>query len=129
MALGDFRFSLSTAAYQQFERTSSYSWTASARIGVEAAVQFVGIGQEEITLTGTIYPHFRGGYGQIEKMRTIAAKGEPLFLVSGFENEGRVWGDYSITRVIEKQQHIGADGKPLRMDFTLHLIKYGDDNG
>jgi hypothetical protein len=124
MALGQFRFSLDSAAYQGLTRTSAYRWSAQDRVGREPSHQFVGAGAETIELRGTVYPHFRGGLAQVDRMRAEAGAGEPLQLVDG---RGRVWGQYVITRVMEEQARPDQIGIPRRMAFNLSLTRYGED--
>ena len=125
LALGDFRFSLDTAAFQDLERSSSWRWPSVERIGARPALQYVGPGEDTITMRGTIYPHFRGGVGQVSEMRAVASQGEPLMLVDG---TGRNWGLYVITEVREGQSTFFSSGKPRKIDFDLSLTMYEDDN-
>ena len=124
MALGDFRFSLSTAAYGELERTRSFRWAEQERVGRAPARQFVGVGADEISLSGTVFPHHAGGLGQIARMAEVAREGEPLQLTDG---RGVAWGRYCILRVGEGQSHIDGRGVPWRQDFELDLVAYGDD--
>ena len=87
MALGDYRFSLETAAYQELTRSTEYRWQSQDRLRHRPAQQYLGPGREEITLNGMIYPSFRGGLGQLDRMRQEAEKGTPLLLtVSEFQS-------------------------------------------
>ena len=125
MMLGtEYMFSLSTAAYQSLRRSAAYRWPAQERVGRRPARQFVGPGDETITLDGTIYPHYLGGIGQIEHMREVAGRGEPLALVDGLGNN---LGQWCIERVDETATIFEADGRPRRMDFNLGLARYGED--
>ncbi len=123
MALGDFRFSLPTAAYQNLTRTHRWTWAEQQRVGREAALQYTGK-SEAVTLEGVIYPHFKGGLGQVEKMRQQADKAEPLILVDGL---GNVWGKYVIEEAEEKQSTHFAQGLARKVDFQLALRRYGED--
>ncbi len=69
MQLGTFQFSLDRAAYQELRRNVEYRWAQMQRINHRPSLQFVGVGLESIDLRGTIYPHFRGGLGQIDALR------------------------------------------------------------
>lgn len=122
LALGDFRFSLSTAAYQTLERTSAWRWESVARVGVRPAQQYVGPGEDTVSIDGTVYPSFRGGLGQLDAMRAEADKGEALLLVDG---TGKVWGEYCITEVRETQTVFFSNGMPRKIDFSLSLTMYG----
>lgn len=45
MALGAYRFSLATAAYQRFARTARYRWVANNGVGSEPTQQYLGPGE------------------------------------------------------------------------------------
>jgi uncharacterized protein len=122
LALGIYRFALNTAAYQSFKRNNEYRWPVVERIGQEPLLQSIGIGAEHIDLEGVIYPHFRGGFAQIEAMRISAASQEPLFLIDG---RGYVLGRYVITHIEEVQNIFLQDGSPRRIEFRLNLARYG----
>lgn len=98
MGLGPFRFGLETAAYQTLSRATEYRWESQERIGRHPAMQFIGEGHTTIDLDGVIYPLFRGGLSQVDRMRTIAGQGAPQILVSG---RGRVYGQFVIMSVSE----------------------------
>jgi phage protein U len=125
MALGDFRFSISTAAYTDLERSNEWRWPSLDRIGVRPARQFTGPGEETVNMRGTIYPGFvaqRRGLDQIPKMRAIADAGEPLMLVDG---AGRAWGEFCIVSLREGQRTFYSDGTPRAIDFDISLVAYG----
>lgn len=124
MTLGGFQFGLTTAAHDQLQRQSSYRWEKQDRLGREPAMQFLGAGEDKVTLSGVIYPHFRGGLGQLNTMREMAGEGEPLQLIDGM---GNVLGRYCIASVQEGQAVYLGPGIPRRIDFTLELTRYGED--
>lgn len=124
MALGEYRFSLSTAAYNELKRVSEWRWAKQDRMGRKPGRQFTGPDGDTITLPGTVYPHFRGGLGQINAMRAEANKGKPLMMVDG---QGKIWGKWCITRIEEGQSAFLADGIPLKMDFSVTLEEYAPD--
>jgi phage protein U len=125
MALGDYRFSLSSAAYKELSRTSAWRWTKQERMGRKPARHFTGPDSDSITLAGTIYPHYWGGLGQINEMRRQADTGKPLILVDG---TGRVWGKWCVVKVTERQSNFLPNGVPLKMDFDLTLEEFGPDD-
>jgi phage protein U len=124
MALGDYRFALDTAAYEKLQRTTSYRWETINRLGRAPAQQFIGAGDDDISMDGVIYPHFRGGLGQLDEIRTLAGQGEPLLLVDG---TGKVWGDYVVREVGEGQSVFFSNGAPRKIEFSLTLRAFGDD--
>ena len=124
LALGPYRFSLNTSAYQSLKRSSEYRWPSIERIGKEPLLQAIGPGCDHIDLDGVIYPHFRGGLGQINAMRDSAQRQEPLMLING---QGNVLGRFVITQIEETQNTFLADGIPRKIEFRLSLERYGED--
>ena len=123
MKLGEYKFSIDTAAYNRMTRSTTYNWEAQGRVGNHEALQFTGFGEDAITLRGTIYPHWRSGPHQIRDMREQAGKGEPLMLVDG---NGFVHGRWVITGVEDRSDQFAPGGSPLRQEFTLNLRYYDD---
>ncbi|MBR3371162.1 MAG: phage tail protein [Rhodobacteraceae bacterium] len=124
MGLGAFRFGVTGGSYQSLRRTAEYRWASQDRLGRDPALQFTGPGNEEITLEGTIHPHFRGGLRQIEFMRQAARTGEPMMLVDGL---GFVFRRWAIMSVEETRTVLMADGAPRQIDFRISLRAYGED--
>lgn len=125
--LGDFSFSLDTAAPQDVGRQSQHRWQEHQRIGRKPAQQSTGQGADVITLAGVIYPHFRGGIGQVGRMRAMAGQGKPLALIYAFESVGQYNGLWCIRSVNEKRTTLFDDGRPRRIEFDLELVEYGAD--
>lgn len=121
MALGSFQFGLNSAAYQELSRSTEQRWASQDRFGQLAALQHTGPGTETITLPGVIYPEFRGGLAQLDRMRALAGRGVPLTLITG---TGRILGQYVIERVDERQTVFAAAGLPRKVEFTLNLRLY-----
>lgn len=125
--LGSFSFGIDTAAFQELQRVSTYRWQAQNRIGRKPAQQNTGQGADTINLTGVIYPHWRGGLGQIETLRALAAAGEPLALIYAFETIGQYCGRWCVTEIRDTRTVFFDDGTPRKIDFDIALVEYGDD--
>ena len=121
MQLGFFQFSIDGATYQRLSRSVEYRWARQARIGTNDALQFTGLGPETIEIEGVIYPHFRGGLKQVDRMRTQASLGLPLTLVSGI---GKVLGLWVVEGITEGQEVFASRGVPQRQDFTMRMTRY-----
>ena len=125
IALGTYRFGITSGAHQNLQRKASYRWAKSERIGRAPALQYLGPDSETISLDGVIYPHFRGGLHQVELMRAEAGLGVPLMLVDGL---GWVWQRWCITSVTEKKSLLFSDGAPRKIEFSVELEYYGSDH-
>lgn len=121
MQFGLFQFEIDTATYQQLDRSTEYRWARIPRIGAHDALQFTGFGDDAIDVSGVIYPHFRGGLGQIDKMRAQGSIGVPLPLVSG---TGKVLGLWVAVSITEGQTVFAAQGIPQRQDFSMRISRY-----
>ena len=124
LALGPFRFEMGHATYQSLAMSQSWRWPQQARIGREPALQFTGREPAEIRLQGVLFPGFDAGLAQVEAMRELADRGEPLQLVDGL---GRVWGSWVIVEVGDTRSVLMDDGQPRRVGFEVKLKAYGED--
>lgn len=124
MALGNYRYSIVRAAFDELVRIHNWKWEKQDRIGRSPAYQYMGLGEETITMQGRIYPYHRGGLGQIDAMRAEANQGKALILTDSL---GKIWGKYCITSIQEKRLHFDAHGLPRRQDFSINLTAYGED--
>jgi phage protein U len=123
MALGEFVFSLPTLAFQDLSRRTSWRWAENSRIGVRAASQFLGPGEDTITLAGLLVPQVIGDASSIRQLRALGDQGEAWPLVDG---TGRVHGAFVLTDLEERQTMLLQDGVPRRTDFSITL-KHVDD--
>ncbi len=121
MRLGTYKFSISTAAYQEFARTTQYRWARQERIGTNDALQFTGFGPETIDLRGVVFGAFAGGVRQPDALRLMASVGSPLPLISG---TGRILGLWCVERIAETQSVFVAQGAPLRQAFDMSMTRY-----
>ena len=118
MSLGMFTFAMDSVPYETLDRKTSWRFGRSERIGAHAAAQFLGPGEETITLAGVIAPPDVGAYGRLDLLKGMAAEGEAHNLVDG---DGRVHGWFTIEGIDEKQSHFLDGGVPRKVDFTLEL--------
>ncbi|MDO4708540.1 MAG: phage tail protein [Pseudomonadota bacterium] len=125
MAYGTFVFSLATAAFNDLQRSSAWRHPATERIGARAARQFLGVGEETLTLNGVIAPPLTGDFASLDELRALADEGRPAALVDG---AGRVYGSYVITALNETASLFFADGVPRRIEFSLSLVRVDDED-
>lgn len=124
MQLGSFQFGIATAAYLELSRSTEYRWAPQKRFGQLDARQFVGLGDDKVTLPCVVYPEWRGGFDQVENMKAQAATGQPFNLVDGL---GKSLGRWVIERVEETHTEFAAAGRPRKMEFTTELSRLPDE--
>ena len=121
LALGSYRFSVATGGFYESQRETSWRWASQEVIGAAPRKQYVGPGDDTLTLQGTIFPQYRGGIGQVDLMRTQAGLGQPLPLMTGW---GAFLGNYVITHISEIRTVFTSDGAPKKIDFVIGLERY-----
>ncbi|MDB5690798.1 MAG: oxidoreductase [Sphingomonas bacterium] len=119
MALGMFAFALPTLAHDELQRRMDWRHARSPRVGARDATQFVGPGDETISISGTAFAELADIDASLDQLRDMAASGNAWPLVDG---AGRVFGTFVITGLDERQKAFLPDGKPLRVDFALDLL-------
>ena len=124
LALGMFVFSLSTAAYQELQRQTEWRHASNTRIGAAPARQFVGRGEDAITLPGIILPELAGSALSLDALRLMANTGKAWPMVEG---SGRIYGLWVIESLSETKTLFFRDGTPRRIEFTLSLKRIDDD--
>lgn len=124
MALGMFVFSLRTAAYQELQRQTDWHHASNNRVGAAPARQFVGRGEDAITLPGIILPELAGSALSLDALRLMANTGKAWPMVEG---SGRIYGLWVIESMSETKTIFFSDGTPRRIEFTLSLKRTDDD--
>lgn len=124
LALGMFVFSLSTAAYQELQRQTEWRHASNNRIGAVPARQFLGRGDDSITLPGVILPELAGSGLSLDAIRLMANTGKAWPLVEG---SGRIYGLWVIDSLSETKTVFFRDGTPRRIEFSLSLKRIDDD--
>ena len=117
-------FNLDTAAFDELSRSTEFRWASQERLSRRPAQQAVGMGDEKLTLKGTIYPGFKGGLKQLDTLRTIGGRLQPLTLTTGY---GEVIGTWCLKSINEEQGALMHGGIPRKQVFTLEFTRYGDD--
>lgn len=124
MCLGQFVFSLSTLAYQDFQRQTQWRHPSNSRVGARPARQYAGPGDDTITLQGLLAPELTGSVESLDKLREMADTGAAWPLVEG---TGRVYGLYAIEQLSEGKTLFFKDGASRRIEFTINLTRVDDD--
>ncbi|ATI54491.1 phage tail protein [Sphingomonas melonis] len=124
LAIGLFAFSIPTLAHDELQRRSAWKHATSPRIGARDATQYVGPGEETIAISGTAYAELCDGAASLDQLRTMANAGDAWPVVDG---AGRVFGAYVIQTIDEGYRHLLPDGTPLKIDFTVNLLRVDDE--
>lgn len=124
LALGMFIFSLPTLAYQELQRQTEWRHGSNNRVGAAPARQFLGRGDDSITLPGILMPELAGSTLSLDALRLMANTGKAWPMVEG---SGRIYGLWVIKSLSETKTIFFRDGTPRRIEFTLSVERIDDD--
>lgn len=123
MALGMFVFGMHTLAYQEFQRQTEWRHSSTNRIGTNPARQYLGRGDDTITLPGVLVSGLTGTQVSLDVLRQMADTGKAWTLIEG---TGRIYGIWVIESMQETRTYFFKDGAARRIEFTLTLKRIDD---
>lgn len=146
MSLGDILFYRPfpgdvTPSFETITREMQASVPSQPRIGRDNAMQFTGPGEETISIHGRMFPYIFGGLSTLDALRDALRAGKPMMLVMFSPNmteesativpdqtySGKKVGNYMLRSVKRQDYLYTSDGLPMKVDFTIELVLYGDD--
>lgn len=123
LALGMFVFELATLGPDELQRKTNWNFANAPRVGARDAFQFLGVGSEKVSLSGTVYREIADGAVSLDQLREMGSAGEALPLVDG---RGTVLGNYIMESLDERHTWFLSDGTPRRIDFAIDLTRVDD---
>ena len=126
LTLGLFVFQLQTLPYQSLQQSLDYRWPSNNRIGERGAYQFLGIGEDKITLSGVLLPEITGGALSMLALKTMAELGKAWPLIGG---DGAIYGMYVVSSMTQTQSVFFADGSARRIEFSMTLTRVDESLG
>lgn len=117
-SLGLFVFETTSAAFDEVSRKSNYRFGTGNAVGVRPHMQYIGQDNDDISLSGTLYPELTDGIVALDSLRDMAATGKTYALMNG---SGYYYGMCYITDISETQSHLLPDGTARKISFTLSL--------
>ncbi|KVN23548.1 oxidoreductase [Burkholderia pyrrocinia] len=124
MSLNQFVFSLATAPYRELKRQRGWKHATSARIGVRDASQFTGVGNDTITLSGSVAPD--NGIGEIASVEALARMGDVGDAYVLVDGQGYVYGAYVIETLNITGTYHTKEGVPRKIEFDVTLKRVDD---
>lgn len=125
MCLGQFAFTTDTLTFTQIQRQRTWQYADNAVAIGRKKRQFIGSGDDSISLPGLIYQeHGFGNRVAIDDLAAMADTGQGFVLVDG---SGYLYGVYTIDSIDETKQVLLFNGVPRKIDFTIKLSRVDDD--
>ncbi|QHH99227.1 phage tail protein [Acinetobacter dispersus] len=125
MALGQFLFTTDVLSFNELQRQRQWKYGSNAVAKGRDAVQFMGAGEDTVTLTGVIYQeHGFGRRQSIDDIAAMADRGQSYLLVDG---SGYIYGVYKIDSLDETKGILTDIAVARKIDFTIKLSRTDDE--
>jgi len=124
MALGLFVFGMKTVPYQTLQRQVTWRHPSNSRVLARPSSQFVGRGDEIITLSGVLYPEVTGGKISLAALEAMADEGRAWPLIEG---TGWYYGLFVVEELATTAQAFFPDGAARKIEFTIKLKRTDDE--
>jgi len=118
MIYGLLPFMRQTLPYAEMQQNIDYRWPTNSRVGQRASAQFLGVGDEKITLTGELRPEVTGGTISLLSFKLLADEGRAWPLIGG---NGTIYGMYVTENFAASHSEFLSNGSALKITFTLSL--------
>lgn len=121
--LGMFVFELTSAPFDEISRRRDWRHERPERFGAPPASQFIGVGDDAVTISGTLIPGLAGSYSAIDTLAEMADAGEAYPLMDG---AGVMIGTFTIMGMDETRRYLTDQGKARMVDFSISLMRVPD---
>lgn len=120
MTWGPIAFGTSTAGFQMLRRATRFRVPTQQRIGNRPGYQFVGPGEDSVTLSGVLMLGYRGRASTLADLRALGDAGEAHSLTAG---SGEDFGKWWLGEVSEERHRLFSDGAPRKIAFTARFVR------
>lgn len=120
MIYGLIPFMRQTLPYSEMQQNVDYRWPTNSRVGQRASAQFIGPGDDKITLSGELRPEITGGALSMLTMKLLADEGRAWPLIGG---SGTIYGMYVIENYSSTSSEFYSDGSARKIMFSLSLLR------
>jgi uncharacterized protein len=108
------------------ERDAAGDWAHKHLVGRLRGAEFVGEGEDRLTLRGQILPTKIGGLDDLAAMHGLRVAGSPVIVVRG---DGAVLGWYAIDHVRESHELLAANGVGQVIRHEVRLFRVNPQDG
>ncbi|WAU72963.1 MULTISPECIES: phage tail protein [unclassified Acinetobacter] len=124
MALGQFLFTTDVLSFDALQRQRQWKYASNQVARGRDAVQFMGVGDDVVTLKGKIYEeHGFGKRQSIDELAAMADQGHGYVLIDG---SGYIYGVYKIDSIDEDKDTFIDVGVSRKIDFSIKLTHTDD---
>lgn len=120
MSLGSMVFRLPSLVAGEMDHQISVRHARNERIGASDAFQFIGPGDESITLSGVVLEGLHSPQAGFARLQEMQGSGRAWPLIDG---QGRSKGLWIITGLGRRHEQFDRHGSPRKTGWTLNLTR------
>ena len=117
---GALQFDITPLNVHEADQMTATDWARKEIAGAAIYREWVGEGDEEITLRGRVFPHRLGGLTELEVLESFRRQGKAELLMRG---DGAVLGWYVLEKLSRAHRFLGADGIGQQINFEGHFAR------
>lgn len=112
----------------KFDRTASADLVEKAVMGGLKPSEFMGEGEDNLTITGQLLPLKTGGLAEFEMLDEMRRTGARFPVMRG---DGKRLGTYAITDISERHDQLMRDGVGFTVKYSVSMrkVQAGYDGG
>lgn len=127
MGWGPFRFEVGRAAYEELTHSAEARWEKHPIIGRRPAPQYLGPGEEVVTLRGTLYTEGRQAVADMVRDLVRAAQGgQAYMLVSA---DGAIVDLFRLEKARRVESHHLPTAQAQKVEYDLEFHVHVDGEG
>jgi uncharacterized protein len=107
LQIGALQFALAPLNAHEIDRQAKADYVDKKIISRPPVYEYMGDGEDTITVRGRLFPFKTGGLGAVELAYTIMESGAPQMVVRG---DGKVYGWFVIVSINERAEYLAPDG-------------------
>lgn len=119
-SFGTIQFEVSPLNIHELDHVTETDWARKEIAGAGVYREWVGEGDEVVTLRGRIFPHRLGGLTELEVIDSFRRAGQAELLQRG---DGKNLGWYVIERFACTHRFLGADGVGQQIQFEATFAR------
>ncbi len=133
LRLGPHSFEIAPLNFQELSRETEVKWPAIPRFGGKPTRQMTGEGENDLTISGLLYPDDFGGRAELEALRATQLARKPVIMAGWAAGTSVVvWGKVAILKIHDKQTYINERGQGRKVSFKIDIAplpKLGEAGG
>ena len=123
MSLGGFKFEVGKTSYDKISKNTEYRWNELKTIGGRSYLQFMGENNEQMSLSGVIYPQYsrKQGIDAYSNLKSRASRGKPQILVDA---RGISHGRWVVEGLSVDESLFDLNNTPKKIEFSITLKRF-----